>query len=129
MKEFLKINIKDNVCLLYTSNPLYFAKRINDIKMQGATILGGCCGTNPSYTEGISKIIKKKSIMEAKVVKEIKENNNKADKVLNTFKNKLENKKFVVAVELTAPVDTNVTTVSYTHLDVYKRQALNLLKK
>lgn len=111
---------------VYPNNPLYFAKRIKDIKMQGATILGGCCGTNPSYIKEISKIIKKKSIMEAKVVKEKKENNNKADKVLNTFKNKLENKKFVVAVELTAPIDTNVTKL-INSAEICKNNSIDLV--
>ena len=111
---------------VYPNNPLYFAKRINDIKMLGATILGGCCGTNPSYTKEISKIIKKKSITEAKVVKELKENNNKADKVLNTFKNKLESKKFVVAVELTAPVDTNVTKL-INSAEICKNNSIDLV--
>ena len=94
---------------VYPNNPLYFAKRINDIKNQGAVILGGCCGTNPSYIKEISKVLQKKDSREVKTIEKVNKNINKGNKIYNSFKDKLENNEFVNVVELTAPVDTDIT--------------------
>ena len=38
---------------LYADNPAYFAEAIQEIADRGVAILGGCCGTEPSYIEQI----------------------------------------------------------------------------
>ena len=91
---------------VYTNNPEYFAKKMEKIKSLGVSIIGGCCGTKPSYIRGISsKIINKK--IEIPYKKE--EKTEVKNKVHNTFKEKLENNKFVTVIELSAPMDTDIS--------------------
>ncbi|HCW54759.1 MAG TPA: bifunctional homocysteine S-methyltransferase/methylenetetrahydrofolate reductase, partial [Clostridium sp.] len=111
---------------VYPNNPIYFAKRINDIRMQGAVILGGCCGTNPLYIREIKKILDKKDFREVKKNEETNKKIDSSDNVSNTFKNKLENNEFVIAVELTAPVDTEVTKL-INSADICKKNEIDLV--
>lgn len=111
---------------VYPNNPIYFARRINDIRMQGAVILGGCCGTNPLYIKEIKKILEKKDFKEVKKNEEISKKIDSSDNVSNTFKNKLKNNEFVIAVELTAPVDTDVTKL-INSADICKKNKIDLV--
>lgn len=111
---------------VYPNNPIYFAKRINDIKMQGAIILGGCCGTSPVYIKEIKKILQNRDFKEIKKDKETNKKSDKFNKVSNTFKNKLEKNEFVIAVELTAPVDTDVTKL-INSADICKKNKIDLV--
>ncbi|WP_026887259.1 bifunctional homocysteine S-methyltransferase/methylenetetrahydrofolate reductase [Clostridium beijerinckii] len=96
---------------VYPNNPLYFARKVNEIRSFGVSIIGGCCGTNPSYIKQLTKIVNENS----KVVN----TNTKAEpkvksfekKAKNTFKDKLENGEFVVAIELSAPIDTDISRI------------------
>lgn len=96
---------------VYPNNPLYFAKRISDIRSMGVRILGGCCGTNPAYIREISRILKHNPSIKLKESKKIERYTHKETIVKNTFKSKLEKNKFVTAVELTAPVDTDISKI------------------
>ncbi|MDY2730460.1 MAG: bifunctional homocysteine S-methyltransferase/methylenetetrahydrofolate reductase [Clostridiales bacterium] len=99
---------------IFTDNPKFFAQKVNDIKSLGVRILGGCCGTKPSYIKELNDIINVKSQYKKISVNKIRKNqaNNDVheDKIIkNTFINKLRRGEFVTAVELSAPVDADVS--------------------
>jgi homocysteine S-methyltransferase len=94
---------------VYPNNPVYFAKKINDIKSMGASIIGGCCGTNPKYIKQISSLIHENSKVVNTTFKKEEKINDKENKIENTFKTKLENNEFVVAIELSAPINTDIS--------------------
>lgn len=91
---------------VYTNNPEYFAKKMEKIKSLGVSIIGGCCGTKPSYIKGISSKVENKKI-EISYKKEERVQVKK--KVHNTFKEKLYNNEFVNVIELSAPMDTDIS--------------------
>ena len=94
---------------VYPNNPIYFAKKVNDILAMGASIVGGCCGTNPKYIKQLSSLIHENSKVVNTIViheEEVKEHDIKIE---NTFKDKLDNNEFVVAIELSAPIDTDIS--------------------
>ncbi|BCZ46109.1 bifunctional homocysteine S-methyltransferase/5,10-methylenetetrahydrofolate reductase [Clostridium gelidum] len=94
---------------IYPKNSKYFAKKVDEIKAMGVSIVGGCCGTNPKYIKQLASLI----IENSKVVKTISTYEETAKehekKMKNTFKEKLDNNKFVVAIELSAPIDTDIS--------------------
>ena len=96
---------------VYPNNPSYFAEKVKEIKKLGASIIGGCCGTNPLYIKKISEIIDSNPENMGKAVIYNKENETKTKKVENTFEKNLKRGKFVIAVELSAPVDTDITKI------------------
>ena len=93
---------------VYPNNPTYFAKRVNSMRALGISILGGCCGTSPAYIKELSNLIDKKLELVNTIKKDEKNNSSSQKEVENTFKNKLDNNEFVIAVELSAPIDTNI---------------------
>lgn len=93
---------------IYPNNPNYFAKKVNGMKALGISILGGCCGTNPTYIKELSSLIDKKIEVVSTISKDEKHNSSFQKKVENKFKNKLYKNEFVIAVELSAPIDTNI---------------------
>ena len=96
---------------VYPNNPVYFAKKISDIKLMGASIIGGCCGTNPKYIKQIASLIHENSkVVNTTIRKEEKVKDNER-KVENTFKNKLDNNKFVIAIELSAPINADISKI------------------
>lgn len=94
---------------IYPNNTAYFARKVKDIKKLGVSIIGGCCGTNPSYIKKISEIIDNKPETIDKIIKFEKKENKAQSKIKNKFKESIENGKFVIAVELSAPVDTDIS--------------------
>ena len=96
---------------VYPNNPVYFARKVNEIKKLGASILGGCCGTNPSYIKKISEIIDNKLEVVSKNIKNKKDNYSSHNTVKNSFEEKVKNGEFVIAVELSAPVDTDIKKI------------------
>lgn len=96
---------------IYPNNPVYFAKKISDIKSMGVSIIGGCCGTNPKYIKQIASLIHENSkVVNTTIRKEekVKENERKIE---NTFKSKLDNNKFVIAIELSAPINADISKI------------------
>lgn len=93
---------------VYPNSPVYFAKKVSAIRLLGASIIGGCCGTNPKYIKELASLIKENS---KKVNTNTKKEETKEYKkeTENTFKNKLNNNEFVVAIELSAPIDTDIS--------------------
>lgn len=96
---------------VYPNSPIYFARKVKEIKKLGASIIGGCCGTNPSYIKKLSEIIDNKPENIRKIVRYEKEHDSVKSRVKNTFKEKVENGQFVIAVELSAPVDTDISKI------------------
>jgi len=92
---------------IYPNNPTYFAKRVNDIKCFGASIVGGCCGTNPNYIKQLASIIDENSKIANTIIRDEEKVKEPKIKTKNTFKDKLDNNEFVVAIELSAPIDTD----------------------
>ena len=96
---------------VFVNNPEYFAEKMRVFKELGARILGGCCGTTPMHIKRLKEMInsdKKKTfvkITEEQIKKvEVK-------KKRNDFFCKLENKKFVIAVELAPPFDISTEKI------------------
>lgn len=96
---------------VYPNSPIYFARKVKEIKKLGASIIGGCCGTNPSYIKKLSEIIDNKPENVSKIIRYEKEHDFEKSRVKNTFKEKIENGQFVIAVELSAPVDTDISKI------------------
>lgn len=96
---------------VYPNSPMYFARKVKEIKKMGASIIGGCCGTNPSYIKKLSEIIDKKHEPVEKIIRYEKEISTSKKIVKNTFKEKIEKGKFVIAIELSAPVDADTTKI------------------
>lgn len=95
---------------IYPNNPKYFAKKINELKLSGVSIIGGCCGTNPNYIKEITSLVEENTkVFKASSIDHIESNNGNKPRVENSFKTKLDNNEFVVAIELSAPVDTNIS--------------------
>ncbi|MFI3226885.1 MAG: bifunctional homocysteine S-methyltransferase/methylenetetrahydrofolate reductase [Clostridia bacterium] len=92
---------------LFSSNPSYFAKQMMEIISEGATIVGGCCGTTPEFIAEISKEISqisldnslKPQISAQNIVKSIE----KSD-----FYEKLKSGKKPIAVELDPPANVHI---------------------
>ncbi|MGN0143800.1 MAG: bifunctional homocysteine S-methyltransferase/methylenetetrahydrofolate reductase [Clostridium sp.] len=97
---------------MYPKSPVYFARKVKEIKKLGVSIIGGCCGTNPLYIKKLIELIDSKPEAIQKITRfNEKEENNPESKIRNRFKENIENGKFVVAVELSAPVDTDIRKI------------------
>ncbi|OHW63176.1 bifunctional homocysteine S-methyltransferase/5,10-methylenetetrahydrofolate reductase [Andreesenia angusta] len=98
----------ENGRMVYVNNPDYFADIVYNISELGAKIVGGCCGTTPEHIRSINRKLQsglpqaEKPETSAKIV-EVSEK-----KSVNSFKEKLEQGKFVLAVELDPPFDTDI---------------------
>jgi len=94
---------------VYPNNATYFAKRVNEIKCLGVSIVGGCCGTNPNYIKQLASLIHENSKVANTIISPEKKAKEYEKKTENTFKDKLDNNEFVVAIELSAPIDTDIS--------------------
>ena len=94
---------------IYPNNPTYFAKKVNEIKNLGVSIVGGCCGTNPNYIKQLTSLIHENSKVSNTVIRHEEKVKEYENKTKNTFKDKLDNNEFVVAIELSAPIDTDIS--------------------
>ena len=70
---------------VYDVNPEEFAKEMLDIVMEGAWIIGGCCGTTPAHLAETIKVCK--GIMPVPIEKK--------NLILDKYKNHLEEKKYI----------------------------------
>lgn len=96
---------------VYPNNPSYFTKKIIQLKELGVSILGGCCGTGPSYIKKLSSSINTSKISKSSVQNDLKENSLKTQIKKNKLKEKLDNNEFVIAIELSPPLDTDITKI------------------
>ncbi len=90
---------------VYLDNSKYFSERMKDISELGIDILGGCCGTNPSYIEETTALVDTVKGIYKNIGKVYIKPTNKADEVTNNFYDKLKAGKKVIAVELDPPYD------------------------
>lgn len=94
--------------MVYVNNPDYFSEKILDIAKLGAKIVGGCCGTTPSHIYEIVKKLKSDIELKSKVDRTIRKEKSEYTVETNSFKKKLENGDFVIAVEIDPPFDIDV---------------------
>lgn len=94
--------------LQFANNPLYFAQKMKDMAEKGIDIIGGCCGTNPSYIEELVNTADLQQRDGVKTKEEVK-----ASKILPYNKGffydengKLKDKK-LIAVELAPPANAD----------------------
>lgn len=101
----------ENERTLFLNNPKYFAQIMCDIKNSGAKILGGCCGTTPKHISEIYKVLgsSRETIIPYSVPVLKKSLTRKVAK--NSFREKLEAGKKVIAVELDPPLNANVASM------------------
>lgn len=95
---------------VFFDNAKYFSQKLADIYGLGVTAIGGCCGTTPEhirYTlEKISKLHQVNIIFPKEKAKETT-----TTVTINSFKEKLEENKEVIAVELDPPLDTDCSYI------------------
>lgn len=96
---------------VYPNNPIYFARKIKEIKKLGVSIIGGCCETNPSYISKLKETIDSKSEDTGKIIRYEKKIDIEENIIKNTFKEKIKKGKFVIAVELSVPIDTDINKI------------------
>ena len=97
---------------MFNYNPEYFSKIMMDFVNLGVKIIGGCCGTTPEHIKRLSSIIgaNKAESHENDFVK-VTRTEKKVKPIENKFMDKLEAGKFVYAVELDPPMDTDIQKV------------------
>lgn len=96
---------------VYLDNAAYFANRMQDIAELPISIMGGCCGTTPTYIEEVRKTVdfRKKAHIQHKDIERDYIIQRKTD--TNEFYNKLSQGKKVIAVELDPPYDAKAERI------------------
>lgn len=103
---------------MYSNNASYFAETIYEIAREGVAIVGGCCGTEPSFIRAISKLLEKEPLPVASPWKkeplEVAEYTQQSGAWLaknnakNDFAAKLQQGERVIVVELDPPVTPDI---------------------
>ena len=94
--------------IFFNNNTDYFTEKMTDLSAAGIDILGGCCGTNPSFIKAISSAldirqsVKSASILSYKEVEACKKKSGFFCREDGTVKDKK-----LIAVELAPPVSAN----------------------
>lgn len=96
---------------VYPNNVNYFGSKVSELTSYGVSIIGGCCGTNPNYIKKLSAEILKGKKSENNIIKTDEKIKTKDIRIKNSFKEKLNNNEFVVAIELSAPIDTDISKI------------------
>ncbi|MFB4163444.1 bifunctional homocysteine S-methyltransferase/methylenetetrahydrofolate reductase [Alteribacillus sp. JSM 102045] len=63
----------DDGRFVYQSNPDYFYERAQDLKQQGVSLIGGCCGTTPEHIAEVARAVKGTVPVKEKAIVEITE--------------------------------------------------------
>ncbi|HHU52245.1 MAG TPA: bifunctional homocysteine S-methyltransferase/methylenetetrahydrofolate reductase [Firmicutes bacterium] len=96
---------------IYNQNPAYFGETMMEIKDLGVKIIGGCCGTTPRHIKEIAR--KLVGPQRRPVMRE--PNTGKKEvgmpTVVNTFRRKLGEGRFVIVVELDPPFNTSLQRI------------------
>lgn len=105
-----------NERMVYSQNEEYFANVMMEMKRSGVSIIGGCCGTTPVHIGKMAeKIQKQNGKYTLNAPAQVKEVFNKQSEKRylnnNQFYKKLEQDKFVVAVELDPPSESNIEKI------------------
>lgn len=91
----------------YESDPVYFASQLASLAAEGASILGGCCGTTPVFlAEAAEQLAKGNAVPVVRYKKAAPVSPAQDD---NLFYNKLTSGKKVITVELDPPADINLS--------------------
>ena len=88
----------------------YFGQRMNDIAELGVNLLGGCCGTNPSYIEAVGKTVDFRQTAIRQITEAPPVILEKAA-VVNPLLQKMQRGEKVTAVELDPPYDANTNRI------------------
>ncbi|SHH81309.1 bifunctional homocysteine S-methyltransferase/methylenetetrahydrofolate reductase [Clostridium grantii] len=96
---------------VYVNNPEYFSEVMFDVKKLGAKIIGGCCGTTPSHIKKLTESLNKNIVADLDSFEDDLIKTSSITKKNNAFLKKLENKEFVIAVELDPPYDTSIEKI------------------
>ncbi len=94
--------------LQYSNTPKYFASKVADLADYGIDIVGGCCGTNPSYIKELTKSISLTPSKKETSITDLHDSHTLAKKT-GFFYNEngtLKDKK-LIAVELAPPTSAN----------------------
>ncbi|MBO5199631.1 MAG: bifunctional homocysteine S-methyltransferase/methylenetetrahydrofolate reductase [Lachnospiraceae bacterium] len=95
----------------FVNNVKYFCSNLEQIAGFGISILGGCCGTTPSYIEELSRRIEKNSpavrTREALAAGEGKKKEEKQGRFAKLLEEKHKKGEKIIAVELDPPYDAN----------------------
>lgn len=84
---------RTNNRIRFNNNPVYFAQMVNDMATWGIDIIGGCCGTNPSYIRELSQPDR------------IEKQSESHSQTTISSKIKIVKDKKIIAVELAPPMD------------------------
>ncbi len=93
----------------FGNSPSYFAIKIKDMVKKGAKIVGGCCGTTPEYIKNIVHELSSEEEDDYLDSSSDEEKTETTEKRVNTFAEKLNNGKKVIAVELDPPTNADIT--------------------
>lgn len=96
---------------VFSNNPDYFAGSMVDLLSKGVKIIGGCCGTTPEHIYKTAKLLKKRASVRYDISVKPRRQYEKKE-IQNSFKQKLENGKKVIAVELDPPLDTDISYIT-----------------
>lgn len=96
---------------VYPNNPSYFTKKVIQLKEFGVSILGGCCGTSPSYIKKLSSSIDNNKRSKDSILNNLKDTSLKMQIKNNKLKEKLDNNEFVIAIELSPPLDADISKI------------------
>ncbi len=94
--------------LQYSNTPKYFAGKVADLADYGIDIVGGCCGTNPSYIKELTKSVSLTPSKKETSITDLQDSHTLAKKT-GFFYNEngtLKDKK-LIAVELAPPTSAN----------------------
>ena len=91
----------------YETNPIYFAKKMEEIVQCGATIIGGCCGTTPTFLAETKKVLRKIMRSNTIYVEDIEKITNQSI-TTSRFYEKLKSGYKPIAVELDPPIKADV---------------------
>ncbi len=97
----------------YENNPKYFAKQMIQNVLDGAKIIGGCCGTTPNFTAQMRLELSNMKLLDSLNKPKVKKAEPivQADKPIakSEFYEKLLTGKKPIAVELDSPMNTDIS--------------------
>ncbi|NMB95641.1 MAG: bifunctional homocysteine S-methyltransferase/methylenetetrahydrofolate reductase, partial [Clostridiaceae bacterium] len=101
----------ENERTIFLNNPQYFAQIMCDIRNTGVKILGGCCGTTPRHiSETCIALDNSSKNIGSYSSPVLKKGQNRTSKK-NSFRERLDTGKKVIAVELDPPLNANVSSI------------------
>lgn len=96
---------------VYIDNTQYFAQKLLDLRRQGISILGGCCGTTPNHIRLSREMLNNFDGLTSasNISNQLISSSYSQDTISykNKFEEKLKQGKKIIAVELKAPIDAN----------------------